>query len=299
MTIRVHREPGVETLAWALIAPAMTVVLGLGLYPLLYSLWISVERVDLLGGAPGFAGLANYTLLLGDPLVLLAIWHTLYFTVVSISVQSVLGLGIALVLNERFLGRGILRALVFLPWAMPTVANAALWSWIYHPSFGVLSTVLYKLGLVSAPVQWLATPYLAMNMVILADTWKVTPFYAIMFLAALQGIPEELYEAAAIDGAGPFRRCLAITLPLLAPMFLVVLVVRTMEALRVFDVIYVLTGGGPGGGTTVLGWVAYLQAFQNLDFSVGAAAANLMVIGSLIIAWCYARVLRRSAFPEN
>jgi multiple sugar transport system permease protein/N,N'-diacetylchitobiose transport system permease protein len=237
--------------------------------------------------------------LLNDPIVEMSILNTMYFTAVSLALQTAIGLAIALVLNENFPGRGVVRALVFIPWAMPAIANATLWQWIYHPNYGVLGAVLFDLGLVSGPVQWLANPYLAMNMIIFADSWKTVPFYAIMFLAAMQGIPNELYQAAEIDGAGRWRRFLAVTVPFLKPMLLIVLVLRTMETLRVFDIIYVLTGGGPGGATTVLGWVAYLQAFQNLDFSVGAAAANLIVVGAVLIAWFYTRVLRNSGVEAN
>ena len=277
----------------------MLVVLGLDLYPMFYSFWISIQRIDLLGGQSSFVGLENYTRLLNDPIVEMSILNTMYFTAVSLALQTAIGLAIALVLNENFPGRGVVRALVFIPWAMPAIANATLWQWIYHPNYGVLGAVLFDLGLVSGPVQWLANPYLAMNMIIFADSWKTVPFYAIMFLAAMQGIPNELYQAAEIDGAGRWRRFLAVTVPFLKPMLLIVLVLRTMETLRVFDIIYVLTGGGPGGATTVLGWVAYLQAFQNLDFSVGAAAANLIVVGAVLIAWFYTRVLRNSGVEAN
>jgi ABC-type sugar transport system permease subunit len=299
LIVVMRREVSERALACALIAPTFAIVLSLNLYPILYSFWISLERLDLEDGPAKFAGLGNYLRLLDDPVVRLAIWHTLYFTVTSLGLQSLIGLGIALVLNADFCGRGLVRTLVLLPWAVPTVANATLWQWIYHPDYGVLSTVLFDCGLISRPVQWLGNPYLAMNMVILADTWKVTPFYAIMFLAALQSIPDELYQAAAIDGAGMWGCFLNVTVPFLKPMFMIVLVLRTIEALRVFDIIYVLTGGGPGGATTVLGWVAFLQAFQNLDFGAGAAAANLIVVGACVIATFYARVLRHAAFAEG
>ena len=294
-----QREPSESNLGWMLIGPAILVVLGLNLYPMLYSFWISLQRVDLLGGPSSFAGFVNYTLLLQDPVVIMAILRTGYFTVASLVLQTAIGLMIALVLNEQFPGRGFVRALVFVPWAMPTIANATLWQWIYHPNYGVLSSVLFDLDVVSGPVQWLANPYLVMNMVVLADSWKTVPFYAVMFLAAMQGIPDELYEAAAIDGAGRWRQFCAVTLPFLKPMLLIVLVLRTMETLRVFDIIYVLTGGGPGGATTVMGWIAYLQAFQNLDFSAGAAAANLIVVGAILIAWFYTRILRGSALEDS
>lgn len=290
------REPGETSLAWLLVVPSLLLILGVKLYPLVYSLVLSFQKVSLLSPTAPFVGLANYVRLFSSPSFTSAFGQTLYFTVVSLVLQVILGMMVALVLNQDFRGRALVRALVILPWAVPTVVNALLWQWIYHPQFGVLSGLFYGLGIFDAPVRWLGSPYLAMNMIIVADTWKTLPLYVIMFLAALQTVPEELHQAAQIDGANAWQRFVTITVPFLLPTMVVVLVLRTMEAFRVFDIIFLMTGGGPGGSTTVIGYYAYLEAFRNLDFSTGAAAANTIVVSVALMSFLYLRLLRSRAF---
>jgi multiple sugar transport system permease protein/N,N'-diacetylchitobiose transport system permease protein len=272
------------------------VILGVKLYPLLYSIWLSGYRVTVLSPVARYVGTDNYVALLTNPNFQASLGRTLYFTVVSLIFQMVLGIAIALVLNTPFPGRNLVRALVLLPWAVPTVVNAVLWQWIYHPQFGALNGVLSAAGIIDSNIQWLGSPYLAMNMVILADTWKTLPLYIIMFLAALQTVPDELHQAAAVDGAGLWKRFVHVTLPFLKPTMVVVLVLRTMETFRVFDIIFLMTAGGPAGSTTVVGYYAYLEAFRNLNFGAGAAAANIIVFSVAVISLVYLRLLRTRAF---
>lgn len=288
-------EPSELQLAWMLVIPSLVVILGIKLYPLLYSMWISLHHVSMLSPRTGFVGLENYVRLFRNPHFVNSILRTAYFTVVSLVLQVTLGLAIAMVLNQAFRGRNIVRALVLLPWAVPTVVNAVLWQWIYHPDFGALNGLLHSLGLIQTRIRWLSDPYLAMNMVVLADTWKMLPLYVVMFLAALQVVPDELRQAAAIDGAGPWQRFVNVTLPFLKPMLLVVLVLRTMETFRVFDIIYLMTAGGPGGSTNVIGYYTYLEAFRNLHFSMGAAVANVIVLAVLLFSFVYIRFLQTRA----
>ena len=290
------REPSETTLAWLLVLPSLAVILGVKLYPLLYSIWLSGFRVSVLSPVARYVGTDNYVALLTNPNFQASLGRTLYFTVVSLIIQMVLGIAIALILNTPFMGRNLIRALVLLPWAVPTVVNAVLWQWIYHPQFGAMNGILSVAGLIDNNVQWLGSPYLAMNMVILADTWKTLPLYIIMFLAALQTVPEELQQAAAVDGAGLWKRFVHVTLPFLKPTMVVVLVLRTMETFRVFDIIFLMTAGGPAGSTTVIGYYAYLEAFRNLNFGAGAAAANIIVFSVALISLVYLRLLRTRAF---
>lgn len=285
---------GERSLAVVLIIPTLLIVFGLTIYPILYAFWISLHQVDFIKArnATPFIGLANYAHVLASAYFWDSSWRTLYFTVVSLVVQTILGLAIALVLNEQFIGRGIVRALILIPWALPTIVNGVLWEWIYNTDYGALNGLLLQLGVISEPQLWLGDPMRALNMVLIADTWKVLPFYVVMFLAALQTIPGHLYEAAAIDGASVWGRLVHVTLPYLRPMLLVILVLRTLQTFRVFDIIYVLTQGGPGGGTRVIAFYAYETTFLNLNFGYGTALSFIIGLGTLAIALGYVRVLR-------
>lgn len=275
----------------ALLAPSLLLIFGLTVYPLLYALWISLHRYSLLFPAHPFIGLANYRRVIDQPLFWDSVWVTLYFAVASLVIQIPLGIGIALLLNEPFRGRGLLRAAVLIPWAIPTTVNAVMWQWIYDPNYGVFNGVLKQLGIIDTYVIWLADAMRALNLVVMADTWKVLPLYILMFLAGLQAIPRDLYEAAAIDGAGPWRRLLDVTLPGLKPILLVVLILRTVQVFKVFDIIYLLTRGGPGGGTTVISFFTYQQTFQSLNFGVGAAVGAVIGLSTMLAALLHFKLL--------
>jgi ABC-type sugar transport system permease subunit len=208
--------------------------------------------------------------------------------------QVPLGILVALLLNQKFFGQNVLRAVILIPWAVPTIVNGALWQWIYQANFGALNGLLLQFGLIDGPVLWLGSPQLALNMVIVADTWKVLPFCAITFLAGLQTIPHELYEAAEVDGAGIWHRFVDVTLPHLLPVILIIFVLRTVESFRAFDIIYQLTQGGPAGGTTVLAYEAYLTSFLKLQFGYGSAISLIIAAASCLLAIVYFRLLRSS-----
>lgn len=285
------RELSERALLIALLAPSVLLIFGLTIYPLLYSLWISLHRYSLLMPTRPFVGLANYAQAIAQPLFWESVVVTLSFAVGSLVIQVPLGIGIALLLNERFHGRNLLRAAVLIPWAIPTTVNAVMWQWIYDPNYGALNGLLQQLGFIESYVVWLADRVRALNLVLLADTWKVLPLYILMFLAGLQTIPRELYEAAAMDGAGPWRRFLDITLPGLKAILLVVLVLRTVQVFKVFDIIYLLTRGGPGGGTTVISFFTYQQTFQALNFGVGAAVGAVIGLSTLLAALLHFKLL--------
>jgi ABC-type sugar transport system permease subunit len=297
-TGRVVRRPrrGELRLALLLLLPAALVVFGVVLYPAGRALVISFLDVDSpFPGAYPFVGLRNYTEVLGDRRLWTAAEHTLYFTVVSTTLELVLGLGLAQLLAAPLRLRWLFRAIAILPWALPTIVNGAMWRWILNAEYGVLNAVLTQLHLQDGYRSWLGTnPFLALNMVALADVWKNTPLIAFFLLAGLQTIPRDLYEAARVDGAGPVRSFFRITLPLLTPTIAIVLVLRTIEAFKVFDIIYVMTGGGPANGTQTVTFLTYLQAFSAQRFSYGAALAYLTVLVILMLALLYLRLLRQN-----
>jgi len=272
--------------AAAFLAPAGLVLAGVTLFPALGVVWMSLEQRALIRGAPEFIGLDNYLRLVSDPRFWNAFGNTAYFTAVSVALELALGLAVALLLSRAGRARPALYAVVLVPWAVPTIVSARMWEWMYNADFGVLN---YLLG---GEFNWLGSPLLALHAAILMDVWKATPFVALLLLAGLQAIPRDLYQAAAVDGARPIRIFLGLTLPLLAPVIAVVLIFRTIDAFRVFDAIYVLTGGGPANSTETLSIYAYKVLFQTLEFGYGSALAVVVMLAVGLAAVLYTRMLR-------
>ena len=284
-----------RVMAWALVIPALIVVFALILMPILRAFWMSLHLVNLKLPALGqpWVGLGNYIGIVNDPYFWASIGRTTYFMVVSIILELVAGVAVALLLNKKFVGRGLLRTLVLIPWALPITIDAIMWKWIFNPSYGALNSLLLQLGLIDSYRTWLSSPMSALNVVILADAWKVTPLVILLTLAALQTIPLELYEAAMMDGANKVRGFLFVTLPLLVPTLVVTLVIRTMDAFKVFDIIYIMTSGGPSDGTKVIAYYTYQEAFSYLNFGRGAALAYLMTLFIGLMAFAYIKLLNR------
>jgi multiple sugar transport system permease protein len=269
-------------------APALVLLATVTAYPIGYLVWLSLQRRSLIfADLSGFTGIGNYTRLLTDPRFWNALYNTVYFTAVSVAVELVLGLGMALLLSRPAAGRGLLRALMLIPWVIPSVVSARMWEWMFNVDYGVLN---YLLG---ARIDWLGSPRWAIHAAIITDVWKMTPFVALLLLAGLQGIPADLYRAARVDGAGAWLIFRRITLPLLTPLILVVLIFRTIDAFRVFDAIYVLTGGGPGNSTETLSIYAYKVLFQTLQFGYGATLSMTVFVCVAAVTAVYARLLRR------
>ena len=261
------------------VAPALAVMGGIAVYPLLQVFYLSLHRRLLIFDINRFIGLENYRFLWQDDRFWNALKNTVYFTGASVFAETLLGLGIALLLNRPFGWRNGVRTLILLPWAIPTVVSAKMWEWIFNPEFGVLNFLL------GTKVNWLGSPWLAMLAAIFADVWKTTPFVAILLLAGLQVIPRELYQAARVDGAGTWDLFWKITFPLLKPVLLVVLIFRTLDAWRVFDVIYVLTAGGPANTTETLSLYAYKVLFQTLQFGYGStlSVVTFLFVGAITV----------------
>jgi multiple sugar transport system permease protein len=272
--------------------PALAAILLLIGYPILYSLWISFHRYNL--KRPNlfkFIWLENYWSILTSDEFWSALWITLLFTALAVAVVIALGVLIALLLNESFPGRGFVRMIVLIPWAIPPVVNGLMWQWIYDAKVGALNGLLVSLGFLTSYRGWLSDPTSALLALVTAHVWNALPFAVILLLAALQTIPGELYDAARVDGSGGWHLFLHVTFPWLAQPLLIVLILQTILAIRVFDVIYVLTAGGPGTATTTLTWQTYLTTFDSLDFGLGNAYAYIVGIITMGLALLYFRVL--------
>jgi len=253
-------------------------------YPVIYVLYLSFHRKLLIFDISRFVGLDNYLFLLNDGRFWNALGNTAYFTALSVSLELALGLSIALLINRSFRLRGAVRAVVLIPWAIPTVVSARMWEWMYNTDFGIIN---YLLG---TGVNWLGSPFWALNAAVAMDVWKTTPFVAILLMAGLQVIPRELYQAARLDGAGGWTVFRRITLPLLKPVMLVALIFRTLDAFRVFDAIYVLTGGGPANTTETLSIYAYKVLFQTLQFGYGSTLSVIVFLCTGCITVVYIRM---------
>jgi multiple sugar transport system permease protein len=280
--------------AWLLNAPALLAIFVLAAYPIAYSAWISLHKYNLKRPRVfDFVGLSNYADILDSPEFWSSLWITIQFTVLVVTLVAVLGMLIAILLNQRFPGRALIRTLILLPWAIPPVVNGLMWQWIYDAKIGALNGLLVSIGVIDAYRGWLSSPVSALLALVFADVWNLLPLAVILLLAALQRIPSELYEAAKLDGAGSLAIFWYVTLPWVAQTLLVVLILQTMSAIRAFDVIYVLTAGGPGTATTTLTWKTYLTTFDSLDFGQGNAYAWLVSLITLTLAVAYFRVLYR------
>jgi len=291
------REMREANLAYLFIAPTLVIVGLVFIWPLLYSLWLSFNRLNLgVSPNPTWVWLHNYALIFTDPAFSTDVWNTtvrtVIFTVISVPAELIIGLAFALLLNEEFRGRTFFRSVMIVPYAMLTISNGLVWSYILDPTYGVLNVILQRWGLISNFQNWLGTPVGAMGWVIAADVWKTVPFMIIILLASLQTFPTNIYKAAEVDGAGTIQRFWRVTLPMLRPAILIALVLRTLGAFRVFDIIYVLTGGGPADATNVLSYYIYAQAFIDFHIGYASAVAYLTTIAMVLIIIVYLIILR-------
>lgn len=270
------------------VIPAMVIIVIVSLYPILRTIWLSLHSMQLqFMDQTAFIGLENYKFLLTDTRFWDAVWNTTYFTIISVSMELVLGLLIALLINRPFKGRGLVRASVLIPWAVPTVVAAMMWKFIYDDQLGILNDILVKIGILDSYTTFLGTEASAMWAMIFADVWKTTPFMALLLLGGLQTISKDIYESAEIDGANKIKQLFYITLPLLKPTILVALLFRTLDAFRVFDLPWVLTGGS----VESLSIYAYKSLFTNLDFGLGSALSFSVFVFVMLISLFYIKVL--------
>ncbi len=277
--------------AWLFLLPMLVVLALVAGWPLARTIWFSLTDASLAElRSYRFIGLENYRFLVTDPDWWTAVRNTLLFTAISVSLETALGMLIALALHARFRGRGVLRAAVLIPWAIPTVVSAKMWAWMFNDVFGIVNELLLALGMIDRPIAWIASPDTAMAAIIAVDVWKTTPFMALLLLAGLQLIPEEIYEAARIDGVHPLRVFFRVTLPLLRPALAVAVIFRALDALRIFDLIYVMTGNNRT--TMSMSVYARQQLVDFQDVGYGSAAATLLFAIIALLTVLYLTVMR-------
>jgi len=283
--------------AWLLLVPSLLVMLGVTIWPVISTFILSFFNAPTgIHQVRTFVGLGNYLNMLQDQTFWETIGRTLYFTVVSVGLELAIGLAIAQLIHSHPWGWQFLRFSLIIPWAVPTIVNGAMWRWIYSADFGALNGLLMQLGLIKHYVAWLTLPNMAMNLVIVADIWHTMPFVALVLQAALATLPEDLDEAAAVDGANAWQRFWKIRVPLLRPAILVALIVRTVDAFRVFDIVYIITSAGPAYKTLTITYLTYLNSFSFGKQGTGAALSFLISAFTILMAFLYIRLLYR---PEE
>ena len=273
---------------WLLISPALFIIALVFIYPILRAFSLSVFTQNL--GTqlqPIFSGLNNYQRILADGRFWQTLWNTTVFTSISIILELILGLFIALILNQSFKGRGFVRTTALIPWALPTAVMGLAWAWIFNDQYGVVNDILQRLNIINSPMTWLGEPSRAMFVLIIADVWKTTPFIAIILLAGLQSVSQDLYEAHAMDGANSIQSFYQITIPLITPQIIIALLFRFAQAFGIFDLVQVMTGGGPAGATETVSVYIYATIRRYLDFGYGAALVVVTFL-LLIVAVCIA-----------
>ncbi|WP_374384174.1 carbohydrate ABC transporter permease [Dongia sp.] len=279
--------------SWLLLAPLLAIMTFIIGWPMAKTLALSFTDAQLLSGNVNWVGLANYQRVLTAPAFYEVLSTTIRFVLISVGAEFVLGLLAALLLDQKFAGRNILRALLILPWALPTVVNATMWRLIFNPDFGAFNALLTQIGLIDAYRSWLGEPGSALLAVCFADVWKNFPLVALIALAALQSVPRELKAAAVIDGAGAWSRFRAVILPFLVGPLTVAIVLRTIEAFKVFDIIWIMTHGGPADSTKTIAILVYQQAFSLQRAGLGGSIALLMVLVSAVLIALYVTLLRK------
>jgi multiple sugar transport system permease protein len=286
--------------AYFLVLPALLVILLLDVFPIIEGVIVSVQNQNQMRPNPeAFVGARHYVRALTDQQ---AFWHSfgrsMIWTAFSVAGGYLVALGLALLLNMEIWGRGVFRALFLVPWVIPDVCTALVWKWLYGDEFGVINFLLVRAGVVDAPVLWLSNPNLAMASVILVQVWKLYPVMFIVLLAALQNVPRELHEAATIDGANMRQRFVYITMPFLKKTSVIITLLGCIWTFQAFDIIYLLTGGGPANATKTLPTLIYDKAFWGLEMGYAAAIAMLMLAGLLVFSVAYLLVYRSKTQAE-
>ncbi|SEN75214.1 carbohydrate ABC transporter membrane protein 1, CUT1 family [Paracoccus alcaliphilus] len=282
-----------QVMPLALLSPAVLVTLAIVFFPMIQTAWMSLHNYVLFRPKNfDWVGLQNYFNIFQDEVFWISLRHTILWIAITVPAQALLGLATALLLNQKFPWRPLARALIIIPWALPSVVIALMWVWIYDSNYGILNDLLLRVGILETSIPWLANPDTALYAIILTLTWQGFPFFAVMILAGLQSIPQSYYEAASLDGATPWRQFWHITLPGISGVLFTAILLRTIWVANSMDVIFVMTGGGPGYSTYTLPLYSFLEARTNLNFGYGSALAmtfTLMLLGIVIL------YLKRSA----
>lgn len=287
----------IRTARWFLVPVVSALALVAG-WPLLRTVGLSLSDATLVSlDTARFVGLSNFRYLVGDPDWWQAVRNTLLIAAWSVGIETILGVVVALVLNRAFAGRGAMRAAVLVPWAIPTIVSAKMWAWMLNDLYGIVNAIGMRIGVLPEPIAWTADARWSLIAVVAVDVWKTTPFMALLVLAALQTLPRECYEAARIDGVGPFRLFFRVTLPLIRPALIVAVIFRTLDALRIFDLVYVLTPNNTN--TMTMSTYARQQLIDFQDVAVGSAAATLIFGTIALVTAVYLTGLRASTRGEG
>lgn len=278
--------------AWLFLAPMLIVLALVAAWPLLRTIWLGFTDANLLKLQEAkWIGLENYTGdhgLLQDKIWWTSVKNTLWFTLLTVSIETLLGIVVALVLNRQFPGRGLVRAAVLIPWAIPTIVSAKMWNWMLNDQFGIINHILLKLSIIDTPKAWTADPDLLMTSLVMVDVWKTTPFMALLILAALQMLPKECYEAAQIDGVHPVKVFFRVTLPLIRPALMVAIIFRALDAIRIFDLVYVLTGTRDTTMTMSVYARQQLIDFQEVGYGSAASTLLFFIVALLTVVYVLA-----------
>lgn len=283
------------TRAWLLMLPLLVIMIGVIGWPMVDTIRLSFTDTKLVGSQGNFVGIDNYVRMLSSSNFQKSLITTIWFAVISVSAEMVIGVLAALLLNQNFYGRTALRALMILPWALPTIVNATLWRLIYNPQYGALNAALTQIGMLDSYRSWLGEPGSAMAALIVADCWKNFPLVALIALAALQAVPRDIISASLVDGASAWKRFRIVILPYLAGPLMVALVLRTIEAFKVFDIIWVMTRGGPANTTRSLSILVYQEAFSFQRAGSGASLALIVTLIVTLLALAYGALVRKTA----
>ncbi|MDO4938361.1 MAG: sugar ABC transporter permease [Lachnospiraceae bacterium] len=274
----------------ALITPSMIIIFGVLIFPIVYSFILSFNNLVIKDNSLEWVGLKNYIDMFKDQTWRDSVKQTLIFTIISVFCEIVFGVAIALVLNKEFKGRGFVRGIMILPWALPGVVNAIMWKWIFNANYGAFNALMLQIGIIDKYQAWLATPRSAFICVLVANIWKETPYVVLLTIAALANIDKGLYEAASIDGANGWKAFWTITLPLIKPVLLILLITKTIWALQTYDLVYLMTAGGPMGSTEFITFLIQKTSFKYLKWGYGSAMAFTLSIICFIMTIIYIRV---------
>jgi ABC-type sugar transport system permease subunit len=271
--------------------PVLILVGVFTVYPFAYAIWNSLFQILLILPVKPFVGIQNYIDVTSSIYFREALFNTLLFAAITAPIIVVIALGVARLLLTKFVGRGIVRAVVLLPWAMPGAVSGIIWVWIFHGQWGILNAVLLRLGIIRSYILWLDQPILAKFSVMVAHLWTQIPFVSVLLMAALSTINKEIYEAAEVDGAKPVRRLFSITLPQIKVMMLIGLIYELIIGMTSYDLTYSMTGGGPGGATTLLSYYIWAESFKMLQFGRGAALGVIMAVITLVLILLIMRIV--------
>lgn len=288
-----NRVFGGKRLGYSLLLPTFIVFVAVLLYPILYSFAMSLSNVNIKDRTLEFTGLANYARLFSDTYFQASIVRTLLFTLISVAAEICLGLGIAVVLNKEFKGRGFVRGVMILPWALPSVVNAVMWTWIFDGNYGALNALLTQLGLIDSYRVWLGSSTSAFASMLFANIWKETPYVVLLTIAALANVNKTLYESARVDGAGSIRTFFRITLPIIRPVVIILTITKSIWAIQTFDLVYILTSGGPAASTELIAYYIYKTTFKFNNFGYASVMSYVLSMVTFLLTFLYIKFLSR------